>query len=323
MTGPHKEGRRLLESVTNNGVVIGFIVIVIVLSMVAPYFMTTRNLSNVLLQSSPYIILALGQLVVVLVAGIDLSVGAMVGLSGVIAGYMMIHMDIPWVLSIIVTLILITILGLMQGALISYMRITDFVATLAGLSIFRGLTLGITHGYPINSLPAHFNFIGQGHVFGIPFPVILAAVALLFVLWWLTKTASGIHLYAIGGNTIAAYRSGIKVRLLRTFAYGVSALMAGIAGMIVAARLSTATPTAGTGYELTAIAAVVIGGISLFGGRGTAWGAVLGALIIATILNGLVLMNVSPFYVQMAEGFIILAAVLLDNLRLRRDNEVR
>lgn len=305
----------ILRFALNNTVLLAYLLIVISLTLSTEYFLTTRNILNILLQASPFVILALGQLAVVLVKGIDLSVGSMVGLSGAVFGFLTVAIGVPWPISVLLTLAICASLGILQGFLINYFNLPDFVATLAGLSIFRGLTLIITQGKPIIGLPAYFNFIGQGSVGPIPVPVIIMAVLLVATSYWLTNTRSGVHVYAIGGNQTAAHRAGIPVSRFRMLLYGFSAFMASIAGLIIAARLGVADPTAGATYELTTIAAVVIGGTSLFGGRGTATGAALGALILATILNGLTLLGVPPFYTQLVQGLIIVAAVLLDNVR--------
>ncbi|APZ41701.1 ABC transporter permease [Acidihalobacter ferrooxydans] len=313
--------QRVKHVVINNGVLIGFIVLVVGLSLTTPYFLTTANLFSILVQSAPYVLLAIGELVVVLVAGIDLSVGAMAGLSGAVAATLMARLGLPWPLALLGALIATSGVGALQGAVVNYLRVTDFIATLAGLSIFSSLTLIITQGNPISINADGFNALGQARLLGVPAQVWIAVCVIVGAWFWLAKTASGQHIYAVGGNRIAAYRSGIAVRQLRTAAYAFSGLCSGIAGIVFAAQLGSADPNAGRGDELTAIAAVVIGGVSLFGGRGTVWGAVMGALLIATILDALVLLNVPPYYTQLVQGFVILLAVMLDYLK-RRDHAV-
>lgn len=313
--------RRLGSVATNNGVLIGFIVLVVGLSFSTPYFLTTANLLSILVQSAPFVIMAIGELVVVLVAGIDLSVGAMAGLSGAVAAALMASLGLPWPFALLGALLVSSCVGALQGIIINYLRVTDFIATLAGLSIVSSLTLIITQGNPISITADGFNAIGQARWLHMPAQVWLA-LAVVCVAWvWLAKTASGQHIYAVGGNRVAAYRSGIAVRRLRTMAYAISGLCSGVAGIIFAAQLSSADPNAGRGDELTAIAAVVIGGVSLFGGRGKVSGAVIGALLIATILDALVLLNVPPYYTQLVQGFVILLAVMLEYLK-RRDHSV-
>ncbi|MEJ2631825.1 MAG: ABC transporter permease [Acidihalobacter sp.] len=306
----------------NNGVLIGFALLVIGLALATPYFLTSANLFSILVQSAPFVIMAVGELVVVLVAGIDLSVGAMAGLSGAVAAALMSAMGLPWPLALAVALASTTAVGALQGVAVNYLRVTDFIATLAGLSIFTSLTLIVTQGNPIGIAADGFNALGQARLLQIPAQVWIAVAIVLGAWGWLSKTASGRHLYAVGGNRIAAYRSGIRVRRLRTLAYAFSGLCSGVAGIIFAAQLSSADPNAGRGDELTAIAAVVIGGVSLFGGRGSVWGAVMGALLISTILDGLVLLNVSPYYTELVQGFVILLAVMLDYLKRRHDSAV-
>ncbi len=305
----------------DNGVLIGFIVLVVALSLATPYFLTTGNLLSILVQSAPFVIMAVGELVVVLVAGIDLSVGAMAGLSGAVAAALMAQLGLPWPLALLVALIATTAVGALQGFVVNYLRVTDFIATLAGLSIVSSLTLIITQGNPIGIAADAFNAIGQARLLDVPAQVWLALCVVGGAWIWLARTASGQHIYAIGGNRVAAYRSGIRVRALRTGAYAFSGLCSGIAGIVFAAQLSSADPNAGRGDELSAIAAVVIGGVSLFGGRGKVSGAVIGALLIATILDALVLLNVPPYYTQLVQGFVILLAVMLDYLK-RRDQAV-
>jgi ribose/xylose/arabinose/galactoside ABC-type transport system permease subunit len=295
---------------------------VIGLALATPYFLTSANLFSILVQSAPFVIMAVGELVVVLVAGIDLSVGAMAGLSGAVAAALMSAMGLPWPLALAVALASTTAVGALQGVAVNYLRVTDFIATLAGLSIFTSLTLIVTQGNPIGIAADGFNALGQARLLQIPAQVWIAVAIVLGAWGWLSKTASGRHLYAVGGNRIAAYRSGIRVRRLRTLAYAFSGLCSGVAGIIFAAQLSSADPNAGRGDELTAIAAVVIGGVSLFGGRGSVWGAVMGALLISTILDGLVLLNVSPYYTELVQGFVILLAVMLDYLKRRHDSAV-
>lgn len=313
--------KRLSRIAINNGVLIGFALLVIGLSLATPYFLTKANLFSILVQGAPFVIMAAGELVVVLVAGIDLSVGAMAGLSGAVAAALMSSVGLPWPVALAVALASTTAVGALQGAAINYLRVTDFIATLAGLSIFTSLTLIVTQGNPIGIAADGFNALGQARLLQVPAQVWIAVVVVFGAWLWLAKTASGRHLYAVGGNRIAAYRSGIRVRRLRTLAYAFSGLCSGVAGIIFAAQLSSADPNAGRGDELTAIAAVVIGGVSLFGGRGSVWGAVMGALLISTILDGLVLLNVSPYYTELVQGFVILLAVMLDYLK-RHDNAV-
>ncbi|MBU2754574.1 ABC transporter permease [Acidithiobacillus sp. CV18-2] len=309
----------ILQAIVDQGVLIAFVLLVVFLAFVAPHFVSTANAFSILIDAAPLVLLALCELVVMLVAGIDLAVGAIAGFTGAIAATMMLQ-GFPWPIATLLALLAAMLAGTLQGVIINYLRVTDFITTLAGLSIFSSLTLIITDGEPMNINANGFNALGEGHLLGVPTQIWIAAFIVLVVALWLGLTASGMHLYAIGGNRVAAYRAGIRVRRLRSFAYAFSGLSAGIAGVILAAQLATADPNAGRGQELPAIAAVVIGGVSLFGGRGSVWGAVLGALILSTILDGLVLLNISPFFTELVEGVVILLAVMMGHLRKRSSN---
>ena len=309
----------ILQAIVDQGVLIAFVLLVVFLAFVAPHFVSTANAFSILIDAAPLVLLALCELVVMLVAGIDLAVGAIAGFTGAIAATMMLD-GFPWPIATLLALLAAMLAGTLQGVIINYLRVTDFITTLAGLSIFSSLTLIITDGEPMNINANGFNALGEGHLLGVPTQIWIAAFIVVVVALWLGLPASGMHLYAIGGNRVAAYRAGIRVRRLRSFAYAFSGLSAGIAGVILAAQLATADPNAGRGQELPAIAAVVIGGVSLFGGRGSVWGAVLGALILSTILDGLVLLNISPFYTQLVEGVVILLAVMMGHLRKRSSN---
>jgi ribose transport system permease protein len=209
-------------------------------------------------------------------------------------------------------------LGTLQGLLVAYAGLPPFIVTLAGLTAFRGLTLVYTDGRPITGLPDPFLFLGNGTLLGIPVPVMVMLSFLLLTHLLLQNTALGRYLYAIGGNEEAARLSGVPVARIKVFAYAYSGLAAGLAALVLTGRLNSAQPTAGTGFELDAIAAAVVGGTSLAGGRGTAWGTFLGALIIGVLNNGMNLLNVSSFYQLIAKGAVIVLALLVDRLVRRR-----
>lgn len=316
MNAPELKAHALRQFLMDQGVLLAFIALLIFLSFVAPHFVSSNNFFSILTDAAPLVLLALSELMVMLVAGIDLSVGAVAGLTGALAATMML-LGFPWPLALFLALLAATLAGLLQGAIINYLHITDFIATLAGLSIFSSLTLIVTNGEPMNINDNGFNAIGESHILGIPDQVWIAGLMVILVALFLGLSASGAYLYAIGGNRVAAYRAGIRVRRLRSLAYAFSGFSAGLAGVIFAAQLATADPNAGRGDELPAIAAVVIGGVYLFGGRGTVWGALLGALLLSTILDGLVLLNISPFYTELVEGVVILLAVMLGYLKKR------
>jgi ribose transport system permease protein len=294
---------------------LGFLILA--LSLLSPYFLSTANLLNVLRQVSINAILALGMTVVILKGGIDLSVGSLLALAGALAaGFALSGFPPPLAMGLGVGIAVA--LGTLQGLLVAYAGLPPFIVTLAGLTAFRGLTLVYTDGRPITGLPDPFLFLGNGTLLGIPVPVMVMLSFLLLTHLLLQNTALGRYLYAIGGNEEAARLSGVPVARIKVFAYAYSGLAAGFAALVLTGRLNSAQPTAGTGFELDAIAAAVVGGTSLAGGRGTAWGTFLGALIIGVLNNGMNLLNVSSFYQLIAKGAVIVLALLVDRLVRRR-----
>jgi ribose transport system permease protein len=294
---------------------LGFLILA--LSLLSPYFLSTANLLNVLRQVSINAILALGMTVVILKGGIDLSVGSLLALAGALAaGFALSSLPPPLAMGLGVGIAVA--LGTLQGLLVAYAGLPPFIVTLAGLTAFRGLTLVYTDGRPITGLPDPFLFLGNGTLLGIPVPVMVMLSFLLLTHLLLQNTALGRYLYAIGGNEEAARLSGVPVARIKVFAYAYSGLAAGLAALVLTGRLNSAQPTAGTGFELDAIAAAVVGGTSLVGGRGTAWGTFLGALIIGVLNNGMNLLNVSSFYQLIAKGAVIVLALLVDRLVRRR-----
>ncbi|WP_174616413.1 ABC transporter permease subunit [Virgibacillus ihumii] len=285
----------------------------IALSFLSDAFLTLDNMLNLLRQISVNALIAFGMTFVILTAGIDLSVGSLLALGSVLtAGMLTSGMD-P-ILAVFLGLLIGLALGAFNGLIITKGKVAPFIATLATMTIFRGATLVYTDGRPITGLSDSFAFqmIGGGYVFGIPFPVILMVVIFLILMFILQKTVFGRQVYAIGGNEEASILSGIKADRVKIWVYALTGMLSVLAGIILTSRLNSAQPTAGMMYELDAIAAVVIGGTSLMGGRGRIFGTLVGALIIGVIDNGLNLMNVSSFYQQIVKGGVILLAVLLD-----------
>ncbi|WP_022799485.1 ABC transporter permease [Thermus islandicus] len=291
--------------------------LILALSLLSPYFLSPSNLLNVLRQVSINAILALGMTVVILKGGIDLSVGSLLALAGALAAGFAVS-GLPPALAMGLGIGIAVALGILQGLLVAYAGLPPFIVTLAGLTAFRGLTLVYTDGSPITGLPDSFLFLGNGTLLGIPVPVVAMLSFLLLTQLLLQNTALGRYLYAIGGNEEAARLSGVPVARIKVFAYAYSGLAAGLAALVLTGRLNSAQPTAGTGFELDAIAAAVVGGTSLAGGRGTAWGTFLGALIIGVLNNGMNLLNVSSFYQLIAKGVVIVLALLVDRLVRRR-----
>lgn len=293
------------------GPLAGLILIVVILSVINSDFLTISNVFNVLRQVSINALIAFGMTFVILTGGIDLSVGSIIALSSAFAAGMMATGTNSW-LAIGVGVLAGTLMGTINGVVIARGKVAPFIATLASMTIFRGITMVYTAGKPITGLPDDFGLIGRGYLFQIPMPVIwmLVAFGALYVL--LKFTSFGRHVFALGGNEEATRLSGINTNRVKVLVYSISGLLASVSGIILTSRLNSAQPTAGTSYELDAIAAVVLGGTSLSGGKGWIVGTLIGAMIIGILDNGLNLMNVSSFYQQVVKGAVILVAVLLD-----------
>jgi ribose transport system permease protein len=301
---------------------IALLLMCVVLSLLSDKFLTIANGWNVLRQISVNVCISVGMTLVILTAGIDLSVGSILAFSGAIAaGLLKFGIALPaYDLYIGFTLLGALLagaavgaaLGTFNGFVITKFKVPPFVATLAMLTIARGFTMLWTKGYPISSLGKEFSFIGTGWFLGIPVLVWIAAVVVLLAAILTNRTAFGKYIYAIGGNESAAKLSGININSVKIWVYALAGILAAVGGIMVTSRLNSAQPNAGLSYELDSIAAVVIGGTSLAGGRGTIIGTVLGAMIIGVLNNGLVLMDVSPFWQQVVKGVVILLAVIID-----------
>lgn len=304
------------------GILIALIVTCVVLTFANEYFLTTRNIVNVLRQTSINGILAIGMTFVILTRGIDLSVGSVVALAGVVSASFATTSTAsiaggPFAapLAIAVGLSVGMLAGAVSGIVVSRFAVPAFVATLGMLSAARGLALLYTGGKPVPALTDSYRWIGTDDIFSIPMPVVLFALVFGISLWVLSSTRFGRHVYAAGGNPHAARVSGINVSRVKLMVYVISGGLAALAGMILAARTGSALTQAGIAYELDAIAAVVIGGTSLSGGVGKVTGTVIGALLIGVVNNGLDLMGVESYYQQVIKGLLIVAAVMLDQAR--------
>ena len=295
------------------GPLIGLIIIVIILSILSSDFLTLNNLFNVLRQVSINALIAFGMTFVILTGGIDLSVGSMLALSSAFTAGLLASGTDP-ILAILAGLLAGTAMGAMNGLIITKGKVAPFIATLATMTIYRGFTLVYTEGRPITGFTdsVTFQMFGKGYFFGIPFPVITMIIAYFILYFLLRKTTFGRGVYAIGGNEEASLLSGLKVDRIKIGVYSLIGLLSALAGTTLSSRLNSAQPTAGAAYELDAIAAVVLGGTSLSGGRGWIFGTLIGALIIGVLNNGLNLLNVSSFYQQVVKGGVILLAVILD-----------
>ena len=282
----------------------------IILAIASPVFATTSNLLNVALATSVTALLAAGQTFVIILAEIDLSVGAVLTFTAVVTALTLKHHST--LVGIVVGLLVGAAAGLVNGLLVTKTRMPSFIATLAMMSVLAGLALQLTQGNPVAVTDYSFQNIGQARAAGIPVPVWIMVVVFLVFGLLLARTRYGRYVYATGDNVEAARLSGIPADRVKILAFVISGTLAALAGFIVTARLSTAEPTAGTGLELEAIAAVIIGGTSLAGGRGDLIGTIVGALILGVIDNGMNLLDVSPFLQSVVKGLVILFAVLLD-----------
>ncbi|WHY97641.1 ABC transporter permease [Peribacillus simplex] len=295
------------------GPLLALVLLFIVITVLNPSFMEPNNILNLLRQTSINALIAFGMTFIILTGGIDLSVGSILALSSALMAGMMVSGVDP-ILAILVGILLGAIMGVINGILVSKGKMAPFIVTLATMTIFRGLTLVYTDGKPITGIgdSEMFQMLGRGYFLGLPVPAVVMVIA-FFILWFLLhKTSFGRKTYAIGGNERASRISGIKVDRVKVAIYGLAGTMAAIAGAILTSRLNSAQPTAGQSYEMDAIAAVVLGGTSLSGGKGRLFGTLVGVLIIGTLNNGMNLLGVSSFYQQVVKGAVILIAVLLD-----------
>lgn len=308
---------------------IALAVMVVALSLLSDKFLTFANQRNILLQISVNLCLSVGMTLVILTGGIDLSVGATLALAGAVAAGLLknglalklfgVALQFTPFGAVVAGILTGLALGLFNGLVITRFNLPPFVATLGVLSIGRGLTMLWTGGFPITDLGPQFGFLGAGFFLGVPMPVWISAALVVIFFIVARHSTLGRYIYAVGGSEKASAFSGINVNRIKLWVYALGGALAAVAGLVVTARLDAADPKAGLGYELDSIAAVVIGGTSLSGGRGSILGTVLGCLIIGVLNNGLFLLDVSPFWQQVVKGFVILAAVAMDKLGARKE----
>ncbi|MBI1791763.1 MAG: ABC transporter permease [Acidobacteria bacterium] len=296
---------------------LSLIVLFVALSIASPHFLTATNLSSVVRQTAVINIMALGMTIIIIAGGIDLSVGSILAMGGVL-GCRAMERGLPVPVGILIGVLAGLACGLANGVLIARLKIAPFIVTLGTLGMLRGLTLIITNGLPVHKLPPGFAFLGEGSVLGVPFVLWLLVVCAAITHVLLEHTRLGRYAFAIGSNQDAAVYAGIPVAFHTTAVYAIGGMLTGLSGMIEASRLSTGQPTAGQGYELLAIAAVVIGGGSLRGGEGSVAGTLIGAFIMGLLSNGSDLLGVSPYLQQVIIGGVIILAVTVDELRKRR-----
>jgi ribose transport system permease protein len=293
------------------------IALFIALTIATPHFLTPTNLSSVARQTAVINIMALGMTLIIITGGIDLSVGSILGISGLF-GCMAIQSGHSIPVAILTGIGTGLLCGLLNGLMITQLKINPFIVTLGTLEAYRGLALVISKGLPVHGLPDAFSFLGDGNLLGIPFSLWILALCAVLMHFLLENTKLGRYAFAIGSNSAAAYYAGVPIKFHLTAVYAIAGMLTGLAGMIEASRLMTGQPTAGQGYELQAIAAVVIGGGSLQGGEGSIVGTLIGAVIMGLLSNGSDLLGINPYWQQVVIGTVIIVAVGLDELRKRR-----
>lgn len=303
------------------GVFLILLAIGVFLTIYTDTFLTSTNLFNILRAFSWIAISAFGQCMVIITAGIELSVGSVMAISGLISAMLMVR-GVPVPIAVAGGLLTGLTVGLLNGLMITKGKLPPFIATLGSLLMFRGLCYGLTGGWPVRDLPQSFRNLGQYDVpiagFGVPLPLIFMLVTAVLVSIFLTRTVWGYRIYAVGGNETATRLSGINTDRTKIMVYALCGFLTAIGGILMTARLGVAAPTAANAYELDVIAAAVVGGTSLMGGEGTILGVLIGAAIMQVLRNGLVLVGVSAYWLQAVQGFVIVVAIMLDQLRKRR-----
>ncbi len=309
-----------INNIRQYGLLIVFGIICLIISLITPQFLTLSNLTIIVTQVSINALLAFGVTFVIITGGIDLSLGSIVAVTGVTSA-MLAHPDsYPILIPIVMGLLAGLLMGAFNGFIITKSKIAPFIVTLGTMTIGRGLALILSDGRPVSNLSDSFNYLGSGTVFGIPILILIFILVFALCSIILSKTILGRYIYAIGGNEQAARASGINIDRVKLSVYSISGLLAGLAGILLASRITTGQPNAGAGFELDAIAAVVIGGTSTAGGRGTMTGTLIGVLLIGVINNGLDLLNVTSYYQQVVMGIIIIGAVIVDSLNQKSNS---
>ncbi|MGI8961615.1 MAG: ABC transporter permease [Bryobacteraceae bacterium] len=293
------------------------ILLFVALTIATPHFLTRVNLSSVARQTAVINIMALGMTPVIISGGIDISVGSILAIAGLF-GTMAIKSGQPIPIAIAIGIGTGLLCGVVNGILVTQLRVNPFIVTLGTLGIFRGIALVVSNGLPVHEIPESFSYLGDGTLLGVPVSLWILAVCAILMHFVLENTKLGRYTFAIGSNESAAYYAGVPIKFHLTSVYAIAGLLTGLAGMIEASRLMTGQPTAGQGYELQTIAAVVIGGGSLRGGEGSVAGTLVGAFIIGLLSNGSDLLGVNPYWQQVIIGAVIIAAVGFDELRKRK-----
>jgi len=294
------------------GVIIGFIILCIVISIASPTFLTTRNILNLLRQSAVVGIISAGMTLIIISGNFDISVGYICGCAGAIAAILL-NKGIPFGIVVLAVLGVGAVIGIVSGVSVSVIGIPSMIATLAMGQIINGVLLLVTGGYPISINNDTMSFVGKMSILGIPVPIYLFLLAIILVNFILKRLVTGRHIYAVGGNDEASRLSGVSINKVKIIVFVISSMLAAFSGIVLTARVGTATATAGVGYELDAIAAVVIGGTNVAGGEGNAWKTIIGVLFMSVIANSFNLLEVHVYFQYILKGLIILVAVGFDS----------
>ena len=304
--------------VKESGILLALITMCLVLSVTTSTFLTQYNIGVVIRQVSFIAIVALGETLVLLIGGIDLSVGYVAGLCSILGCLLMTSTNLDPYLCTLITLVIGLILGTISGLFIAKMKLNPFIVTLAMGEVYAGLILVITKGYPVLNLPKKFTILGQGMVGPVPIPVIIMLIITIILAYILRNTPFGRNIYAIGGNQFAARLVGIPVEKIKVSVYAISGMLAALAGMLFASRVNAGHPTTGAAWLMPTITAAIIGGTSLSGGEGTILGTILGAVFMGILANGIVLLDISAYWERVIIGAVVLVAVIIDILRSRK-----
>ncbi len=310
-----------MKSITQQdwyGAIVAVLLLSLLLSIASPYFLTTGNLSNILVQASVIALLAGGQTFVILTGGVDLAVGALTALCGAVAGHMMIKLGMPVAPALLAAVAIGAAVGLFNGYLVAFVGIPSFIVTLGGLTLWRGMAFEATGGFDNAGMPDPLPFIGYGELLGVPMPIVISGLYFVVMAFVLSSTKLGRYVYAMGSNEMGARQVGIHIKGYKLAVYVVSGLSCALGAIVLMARMDSSSGKMAQMFELDAIAAVILGGTSLFGGRGSIWGSLLGAILITMVRNGMNLLEISQFKQMMAIGAVVIVAVWIDVVRRQR-----
>jgi len=310
-----------MKSITQQdwyGAIVAVLLLSLLLSIASPYYLTTGKLSNILVQASVIALLAGGQTFVILTGGVDLAVGALTALCGAVAGHMMIKLGTPVAPALLAAVAIGAAVGLFNGYLVAFVGIPSFIVTLGGLTLWRGLAFEATGGFDNAGMPDPLPFIGYGELLGVPMPIVISGLYFVVMAFVLSSTKLGRYVYAMGSNEMGARQVGIHIKGYKLAVYVVSGLSCALGAIVLMARMDSSSGKMAQMFELDAIAAVILGGTSLFGGRGSIWGSLLGAILITMVRNGMNLLEISQFKQMMAIGAVVIVAVWIDVLRRQR-----